>query len=173
MIRMSRQLRLQPVRADRWRILVARAMRYERIVRNIQPELTVRAVLVYLKRIFAHQRHRLESHVFHGDFGVHFTPVVVVARSPPASFTRILRPRTSIPFSSSIARSASSSDPNSTNPNPRERPPSRSQITRAAVTPNPLAVNSWCSSSFVISAETCPTYSFVIRFPLITVSILD
>src|ERR1051325_5044857 len=73
----------------------------------------------------------------------------------------------SIPFNSSIARCASSCDANSTNPNPRERPPSRSQISRTDVTRNPLLLNNCCNSSFVISDERCPTYSFVIRFPLI------
>src|SRR6266850_654287 len=150
---------------------------------DIQLELAILTGFAHLKCIFTHEQHRLETDVLNYDLAAHFTPVIDAERSlraerPPAcprpsrgscgraSFTSSARPFMSVPFNSSIARSASFCDPNSTKPNPRERPPSRSQITRTDVTTNPLLLNTCCNSSLVTSDERFPTYSFVIRFPL-------
>src|SRR5579859_4319092 len=171
---MGRQFGLQPLRADGRCVLIAGAARDEIIVGDIQPEFPVFSLFAHMKRIFAFQRHRFEPHVFDNKLAAHFPPFTLATRSPRpsccpggrASLTRILRPRMSIPFNFSMASSASSRDPNSTNPNPRERPPSRSQVTRAEVTRSPRSLNSCRNSSFVISGESCPTYTFVIDFPL-------
>src|SRR5918996_934514 len=63
-----------------------------------------------------------------------------------ASLTVRLRPLNSLPLNCEIAASPSSLEDISTNPNPRERPVSRSSITEADSTV-PACANSCCKSS--------------------------
>src|SRR2546425_2490290 len=68
-------------------------------------------------------------------------------------------PRSSRPLSSAMAFCASSSEPISTKPNPRERPESRSLMTEA-IEQAPAFENASFRSSSVVSKERLPTNSF-------------
>jgi len=72
---------------------------------------------------------------------------------------RIMRPSRLVPLSPAIARSASASVAISTNAKPRERPVSRSVMTRADVT-TPNLANACMSPSFVVENERPPTNNF-------------
>src|SRR5439155_11191164 len=87
-----------------------------------------------------------------------------------ACFTCSARPKFSKPFKSLSAFSAASIESNSTNPKPRDRPPSRSQITRAELTKNPWSENNCRKPSFVTSGERFPTCNLVIHASLWVVS---
>jgi nicotinamidase-related amidase len=73
--------------------------------------------------------------------------------------TRIIRPSSWEPFSDEIARSASSVVAISTNPNPRDRPVSRSVMTAAESTA-PKRANAARSPSVDVENERPPTNSF-------------
>ena len=82
------------------------------------------------------------------------------SRCGRASFTTILRPLKSFPFSAATALSASPSSPISTKPNPRGWPEKRSRInaTESALIPDSLN-SAWTSSSLAWKGRF-PTYSF-------------
>ena len=76
-----------------------------------------------------------------------------------ASLTLIVRPSNSVPFISLMALTAFSSFAKVTNPNPRDRPVSRSVITLAsAISPN--RENAPCRPSSVVSQLNPPTNNF-------------
>src|SRR5206468_9195424 len=77
-----------------------------------------------------------------------------------ASLTFSLRPCSSWPFSSAIARSASLAELISTKPKPRDRPVARSVIT-AADSQVPACEKSASRSALVVSKERLPTNSFL------------
>jgi hypothetical protein len=72
--------------------------------------------------------------------------------------TRIIRPSRLEPFSALMARSASCSLPISTNPNPRDRPVSRSVMTAADWT-GPKRANASRSPSVEVVNASPPTNS--------------
>src|SRR5213593_3426271 len=76
-----------------------------------------------------------------------------------ASLTLMFLPRRSLPLSSAMARCASSSEPISTKPKPRERPVIRSLITEA-ISHAPAFENVSFRSSSEVSKERLPTKSF-------------
>src|SRR6266481_163818 len=74
MIFVGCQFCLQAFGADRWRILIARAMRDKRFVGDVQGELTVFTVTPHRKRVLPRERVCPEAHVLDQNTSAHFAP---------------------------------------------------------------------------------------------------
>ena len=76
---MRRELRIQPLRTDRWRILVANAVRDECLILNTQREFSIAARFSHVECIFPRKIFHLKPYVLHNGSAAHFIPAAAVA----------------------------------------------------------------------------------------------
>src|SRR5271166_5271529 len=97
MVGVLRQFGVQPLRADRGRILITSKMRDERRIGNVQRKLAILSGLPHLKPVFTHEGIGFETHVLNEDSIAHLAPGTNTREARTgggvATLTRLVRRR--------------------------------------------------------------------------------